>query len=824
MSKHNFFAFLGVLRSTNNNKSSGMNKRSIKKAAVVGSGVMGSRIACHLANVGIEVLLLDVIPKEPNEAEKAKGLTLEHPAVRNRIVNDALQFALKSNPSPVYHSSVTNRISTGNTEDDLHKIKDVDWIIEVVVENLEIKHIVFNNIEKHRTPGTLITSNTSGIPIGLMAEGKSEDFKKHFCGTHFFNPPRYLKLLEIIPGPDTDPEVLDFFMNFGDQFLGKTTVLCKDTPAFIANRVGVFSLMSTLQVVEKMGLTIEEVDKLTGPVIGRPKSATFRTMDVVGNDTLIKIAHNLHQALVKDEQRDVFQLPKMLHKIDALKLYGDKTGQGFYKKDKDASGKTVIKALDFKTFEFKEQTRASFATLEATKTIDNLKDRFKVLLAGKDNAGEFYRQTFTQLFAYVSHRVPEITDDLYKIDDGIKAGFGWDLGPFETWDILGVERTLGMMKEAGLNVSSWVEEMLAKGITSFYKTENGKKYYYDQKSGKYELVAGLEGFILLETLKDNKIVFQNTGATVYDIGDGILNLEFHSKMNTLGADVVAGINKAIDLAEKSYNGLVIANEGANFSAGANLAMVFMLATDQEYDELNMMIRHFQNTMMRARYSDIPVIVAPHGMALGGGCELTLHADRVQAHAELYTGLVEFGVGLIPAGGGTKELTLRVSDSIEGDDIIVNSFKNAFLNIGMAKVSTSAQEAFDMGILRKGDQISINKNRQIADAKQQALTLAAQGYSRPAMRKDIQVLGKQVLGMFNAGANAMLAGKYISEHDHKISMKLGYVMAGGDLSAPTKVSEQYLLDLEREAFLSLCGERKTLERIQSILTKGKPLRN
>jgi 3-hydroxyacyl-CoA dehydrogenase len=801
-----------------------MKKRTIKKAAVVGSGVMGSRIACHLANVGIEVLLLDIVPKDTNDAEKAKGLTLESPLVRNRIVNEALQFAVKSNPSPLYHASVLDKISTGNLDDDLPKIKDVDWIIEVVVENLEVKHKVFDQIEQHRTPGTFITSNTSGIPIGLMAKGKSEDFRKHFCGTHFFNPPRYLKLLEVIPGPETDPEIIDFFMLFGEKFLGKTTVLCKDTPAFIANRVGVYSLMSTLQVVEKLGLTVEEVDKLTGPIIGRAKSATFRTMDVVGNDTLIKIANNLYEALAQDEFRDAFKLTKMLQKIEELKYFGDKTGVGFYKKDKDAAGKTVIKSLDLNSFEFKDQAKVSFATLETTKTIENVKDRFKVLLAGQDKAGEFYRLTFTQLFAYVSNRVPEISDQLFKIDDGIKAGFGWEIGIFETWDILGVEKTLEMMKAAGLKVAAWVEDMLSKGNKSFYKTENGKKLYYDQKTGQYEAIPGLDGFILLETLKANKVVWQNAGASVYDIGDGVLNLEFHSKMNTLGPDVIQGINKAIDLAEKEYNGLVIANEGANFSVGANLMLVFMQAAEQEFDELNMMIRHFQNTMMRARYSDIPVVVAPHNMAFGGGCELTLHADKVQAHAELYMGLVEFGVGLIPAGGGTKELTLRVSENIESEDIIVNSFKNAFLNIAMAKVSTSAKEAFDLGFLRKGDQISMNKNRQISDAKRQVLTMAEEGYTKPVMRKDIQVYGRQILGMFNAGANSMLAGKYISEHDHKISMKLGYVMAGGDLSAPTKVSEQYLLDLEREAFLSLLGEKKTLERIQSMLKTGKPLRN
>lgn len=800
-----------------------MIKRTIKQAAVIGSGVMGSRIACHLANVGIRVLLLDISPKELTEKESKMGLTLEALPVKNRIVNEALEFALKSNPSPIYSKAFEDRITTGNITDDLHQIQQADWIIEVVVENLEVKHQVFDQIEKHRKPGTLITSNTSGIPIGLMAKGKSEDFRKHFCGTHFFNPPRYLKLLEIIPGPDTDPAVIDFFMGFGDQFLGKTTVLCKDTPAFIANRIGVYSLMSALKVVQELGLTVEEVDKLTGPVIGRPKSATFRTMDVVGNDTLIKIARNLYTGLVKDEQRETFKVTPMLEKIEELQLFGSKVGAGFYKKEKSGSD-SVIKALDLNTFEYRDQVKTKFATLEATKPIENVKDRFKVLLAGKDKAGEFYRRTFMMLFAYVSERIPEISDELYKLDDGLKAGFGWEVGPFETWDTLGVAKTVALMEESGHRVAPWVKEMLENGATSFYKTEAGKKYYYHQQSGGYQLVPGLEGFILLDTLKDNKIIFQNSGATVYDIGDGVLNLEFHSKMNTMGSDVVNGINKAIDLAEKEYVGLVIANQGANFSAGANLGMVFMHATEQEYDEINLMIRHFQNTMMRVRYSSIPVVVAPHNLALGGGCEITLHADRVQAHSELYMGLVEFGVGLIPAGGGTKEMTLRVSQNIESDDIIVNSYKNAFLNIGMAKVSTSAQEAFDLGFLRRGDRISINKHRQIADAKRQVLALAQEGYQMPLQRKDIMVYGKQILGMFNAGANSMMAGKYISEHDHKISLKLAYVMAGGDLSAPTKVSEQYLLDLEREAFLSLTGERKTLERIQSILTKGKPLRN
>ncbi|MCP4522041.1 MAG: 3-hydroxyacyl-CoA dehydrogenase [Cytophagales bacterium] len=798
--------------------------RKIEKIAVLGSGVMGSRIACHFANIGVNVLLLDIVPRELNAKEEAKGLSLEHPAVRNRIVNDALSFAVKSNPSPIYHKKFLDRVTTGNFDDDLAKISDVDWIIEVVVENLDIKKKVFTNVEKYRKEGTLISSNTSGIPMELMLEGRSEDFQKHFCGTHFFNPPRYLKLLEVIPSTKTSPEVTDFFMKYGEQFLGKTTVLCKDTPAFIANRVGIYSIMQTLQVVNELGLSVDEVDKLTGPVIGRPKSATFRTMDVVGNDTLIKVANNLYAGLVNDEVRETFKLPEMLQKIEENKWFGAKSGQGFYKKVKNEKGKSEILSLNLSSFEYEPKQKVKFATLEQTKPIEELKPRFKVLLGGKDKAGEFYRQTFFGLFQYVTNRIPEITDELYKIDDAIKAGFGWELGPFETWDTLGVAKGVEMMESMGLTPANWVKEMLESGAESFYKVEGGTRQYYDIEQKAYVSIPGLENFILLDTIRENKVVWSNSGASIFDIGDGILNLEFHSKMNTMGGEVIQGINKAIDLAEKDYQGLVVANEGANFSAGANLGLVFMYAIEQEYEEIDLMIRQFQNTMMKVRYSSIPVVVAPHGMALGGGCEITLHADKVQAAAETYIGLVEFGVGLIPAGGGTKELTLRVSNNIEVDDIVFNSYKNAFLNIGMAKVSTSAHEAFDLGILQKGDAISVNKNRQIADAKRQALNLVEAGYTTPIQQKDIKVYGKQVLGMFHAGANSMLAGGYISEHDHLISQKLGYVMAGGDLSAPTTVSEQYLLDLEREAFLSLTGEKKTLERIQSILTKGKPLRN
>lgn len=801
-----------------------MSHRTIKKVAILGSGVMGSRIACHFANIGMQVLLLDIVPKELNDAEKAKGLTMEHPAFRNRIVNDALTNTLKANPAPLYDTAFVSRITTGNFDDNMKDIASCDWVLEAVVENLAIKKIVYEKVEQFRKPGTLITSNTSGIPMALMSEGRSEDFQQHFCGTHFFNPPRYLRLLEIIPGPKTKPEVIDFLMHYGDLFLGKTTVLCKDTPAFIANRIGIYSMMEALHVILELGLTVEEVDKLTGPVIGHPKSATFRTMDVVGLDTLINVSNGLSAGLPNDEAKALFALPELLKKMQENKWLGDKTGQGFYKKTKNEKGATEILSLNLQTMEYGPQQKVKFAALEMTKTIEDLKPRFKVLMSAPDKAGQFYKRTFLGLFKYVSYRIPEISDELYRIDDAMRTGFGWELGPFEIWDAVGVEKAVQWMQEGGATPAAWVGEMLAAGNKSFYKTENGKRLYYDIPSKSYKVIPGTESFIILDALRSNKAVWKNAGATLHDIGDGIVNLEFHTKMNTLGGEVVDAINKSIGIAEKDFRGLVIGNDGANFSAGANLALVLMYAVEQEYDEIDFMIRAFQTTMMRARYSSIPVVVAPHNLTLGGGCELTLHADHVQAFAETYIGLVEFGVGLIPAGGGTKELTLRVSDSFEDGDIQLNNLKNAYMHIAMAKVATSAQEAKAMNILRRGDGISLNRSRLIADAKAAAIDLANAGYTQPTPRKDIKVLGKQALGMFVAGANSMVAGKYISEHDRKISEKLAYIMCGGDLSAPTLVSEQYLLDLEREAFLSLTGEKKTLERIQSILTSGKPLRN
>ncbi|WP_299012392.1 3-hydroxyacyl-CoA dehydrogenase/enoyl-CoA hydratase family protein [uncultured Polaribacter sp.] len=799
--------------------------RRIKKAAIIGSGIMGSGIACHFANIGVEVLLLDIIPRELTDKEKAKGLTLEDKVVRNRLVNDALTASLKSKPSPIYNQKFANRITTGNLEDDIAKVANVDWIMEVVVERLDIKQSVFEKLEKYRTPGTIISSNTSGIPIQFMNKGRSEDFRNHFAVTHFFNPPRYLKLFEVVPGPDCKQEVTDFLMSYGEKFLGKTSVLAKDTPAFIGNRIGIFGIQSLFHQVKELGLTVEEVDKLTGPVIGRPKSATFRTIDVVGLDTLVHVANGIYENCPSDEAHELFKLPDFINKMMENKWLGSKTKQGFYKKSVDANGKKEILTLDLDSMEYRSKKRAKFATLELTKTIDKPIDRFKVLVGGKDKAGEFYRKNFAAMFAYVQNRIPEISDELYKIDDAMKAGFGWENGPFEIWDAVGVAKGIELMKAEGKEPATWVTEMLASGVSSFYSVKEGATYFYDIPSKSQTKKPGQDGFIILDNIRKSNEVFKNSGVVIEDIGDGILNVEFQSKMNTIGGDVLAGINKGIDLAEKDFQGLVVGNQAANFSVGANIGMIFMMAVEQEYDELNYAIKYFQDTMMRMRYSSIPTISAPHGMALGGGCEISLHADKVVAAAETYMGLVEFGVGVIPGGGGSKEMALRASDSFNKGDVELNILQENFLTIGMAKVSTSGYEAFDLGLLQKGkDVIVVNKDRQIATAKAHAKLMAESGYTQPVKRKDVKVLGKQALGMFLVGTDSMEHSKYISEHDQKIANKLAYVMAGGDLSEPTLVTEQYLLDIEREAFLSLCTERKTLERIQAMLKTGKPLRN
>ncbi|MFZ9660490.1 MAG: 3-hydroxyacyl-CoA dehydrogenase/enoyl-CoA hydratase family protein [Chitinophagaceae bacterium] len=793
--------------------------RSIRNVAVLGSGVMGSRIACHFAGIGLQVLLLDIVHPSALESKDQKQ--------RNKIVNDSLQSSVKSNPSPLFHKDVLKKIRTGNFTDNMQEIASCDWIIEVVVESLDIKKKIFVEVEKYRKAGTLITSNTSGIPISMMAEGRSDDFKKHFCGTHFFNPPRYLRLLEIIPSPYTDPSIIDFLTKYGDQFLGKTTVLCKDTPAFIANRVGIYGMMAVIRLAEKMQLSIDEIDALTGPVIGRPKSATYRTGDVVGIDTLVKVAKGVYDNCSNDEAREVFSIPSWLENMVNNKWLGDKTGQGFFKKIKNEKGESEILTLDIASQEYKPRQKVRFASVDAAKQIDDLKQRLKALVGSADKAGEFYKHFHFGLFSYISFRYPEISDELYRIDDAMMAGFGWEIGAFESWDTLGLARTTAQMKNASYKVATWIDEMIALGHTSFFKIENGVRLCYSPAKKEYvsTLVPGQEkAFIVMKNF-EGQTVWKNNNCRTYHLGDDVLGLEWYTKMGTFGGEVLEGIQHSIHLAEEKFRGLVIANEGQNFSAGANVGLIFMMAVEEDWDELDMSIRMFQKTMMRARYSSIPVAVAPHGLCLGGGCELSLHCDIVVPAAETYIGLVEVGTGVIPGGGGTKEFVLRAADEMHEDEPETITLKNRFINLATAKVATSAYEAFDLGILRKGkDHVSINIGRRIAEAKAAVIQMHEEGYTMPVERKDIKVLGQSALGALYAGIHGMKTAGYATEHDSLIAKKLAYVMCGGDLSEPTLVSEQYLLDLEREAFLSLCGQKKTLERIQSVLKGGRPVRN
>lgn len=798
--------------------------RRIKKVAVLGSGVMGSAIACHFANIGVEVILIDIVPSELTNDEKANGLKLNDKQVKNRIVNNALKAALKSNPSPIYKQSFANKIITGNFEDDLIKIKNCDWVIEVVVENLEIKQKVFDNVEKYRTLGSLITTNTSGISVEAMIEGRTEDFQKHFCGTHFFNPPRYLQLFEIIPTNKTNKEVLDFLSFYASKFLGKTPVLAKNTPAFIANRVGTFSIMELFNNVKSYGFTVPEIDKLTGPIIGRAKSATFRTADIVGLDTLVHVANNIRKT-TKDESNDVFSIPDFLQKMLDKKWLGSKTDQGFYKKVIE-NGEKKFLSINFDTLEYEEVPKPKFSVFEKTKNIGNLREIIPILLSDQDKVGQFYRSSFYSLFQFISNRIPEISNEIFKVDDALNAGFGWKLGPFQTWDALGVETTIKAMEKIGKKPAQWVYEMLNAGIDHFYKIETGLKYFYDIPSKSYKLIPGQEDKLSLEILKQTNVIWENNDCTIIDLGDEILNVEFHTKMNTIGAGILEGLNKAIDLAESSYAAIIISNEAEHFSAGANVGMIYMLAVEQEWEELDLAVQWFQKTIMRLRYAPIPVIAAPHGMVLGGGCEACMHCDRIIAHAETYMGLVEFGVGLIPGGGGTKEFALRLSDELRDGDVRTNAFLNRFLSIGQAKVSTSAYEAYDLGYLRKGiDEVIVSRKHQLSYAKKVALNMIEKGYTKPVPRKDIKVLGREVLGMVYVGAEGYTTANYMSEYDKFIAEKLGFVLAGGDISeALTEVSEQYLLNLERKTFIELCMQRKTLERMQSLITKGKILRN
>lgn len=785
--------------------------RVLKKVAVLGSGVMGSRIACHFANIGLEVKLLDMADKESKN--------------RNAIAQGHLTQAVKSNPSPLFSKSFVNRIQVGNFEDHKAWISDCDWVIEVIIERLDIKKQLFEWVEEYKKPHAIISSNTSGIPIHLMTEGRSEEFKKHFLGTHFFNPPRYLELLEIIPTQDTVPEVVDFLMEYGQKQLGKRTVLAKDTPAFIGNRIGVFSIASILQQTFKEGWTIEAIDFLTGPIVGRPKSATFRTADVVGLDTLALVADGLSKMLKDDPYRHYFELPEVIQWMIAEKKLGAKTGEGFFKKVKNEDGKSEILSLDFETKTYGPQQKVRYPELEAIRNHSNTLERIKQLYELPGKIGDFYRQTFTENFAYAALNIPTISDTLYSIDDAIEAGFGWEFGPFRIWEAIGFENVMKQMRALDLEIAPWLLAMEEKGLTAFYKIEGTSHLYYDVAAHDYKENLTRKGQFDFQYLKENHTVWSNAELSVLDLGDGILNIAFHSKMNTIGSEILEGINHAIDLAEASYKGIVVYNEGGNFSAGANVGLIFMMAMEQEIDELNYAVSYFQNTMMRLRYCAVPVVAAPHQMALGGGCELLLHSDHVVAHAESYIGLVEFGVGVIPGGGGSKEFAQRIGDQLTEGSIGLDVYRHYFMTVAQAKVSTSAEEAFELGYLIRGrDSFVMSRALQLKAAKELCLQRAHEGYRPPAKRKDIKVLGNQALGLAYVGADSMRSGHYISDHDQKISQELAFVLAGGDLSEPTMVSEDYLLKLEREAFLKLAMQRKTLERLQSLVTTGKILRN
>ena len=797
-----------------------MNRR-IRKVAVLGSGLMGSGIACHLAGAGIEVLMLDIVPFDLTDEQK------KDPKQRNRIVQTAFDTALKSKPTPIYDKAFASRISLGNFDDDMPKIADADWIIEVVVERLDIKKQVFEKVEKYRKAGTLITSNTSGIPIHMMAEGRSEDFRKNFCGTHFFNPVRYMRLLEVIPTTETDPSVIAFFMHFGDRILGKTTVLCKDTPAFIANRVGVYAMAKIYQLTTDIGLTIEDVDALTGPVIGRPKTGTFRLGDLVGHDTAVNVIKGIKANCPNDEQAGAFDIPKYQQFLIDNKFLGNKSGQGFYKKtgERDASGRPIVLALNLETLEYTPSVKSTLPSLAVAKQIEDVPNRIRAMFKQTDKGGELIRRSLAGLFAYVSNRVPEISDSLYAIDDALRSGFAWDFGPFQYWDLVGLKEGIEAAEADNQVIAPWVKDMLAAGCTSFYKSENGVKKYYDPHTKTYKTMPGGSDFIVLDNYRDKKAVYENPEVVLHDIGDGVLCLEFRSKANSIGEGVLKGINDAIQIAEEQgWKGLVIGNNATNFSVGANLMMIAMLAYQQEWDELNFAVNYFQQTSMRIRYSAIPVVVATQGYAFGGACEFSMHADGVVAAGETYMGLVEVGVGILPAGGGTKEFAVRASDAFFEGDVQIPTIIEKFKTIAQAQVATSAHEAFNYGYLQHAkDSVVLNKDRNIADAKKKVLELA-DTYIQKQPRKDILVMGRNGLSALYVAAHSLYLGRYASEHDIKIAKKVAFVLCGGDLTGQQKVSEQYLLDIEREAMLSLCGEQKTLERIQYMLTNNKPLRN
>ena len=809
-------------------------KKKIERAGVIGAGVMGATIAAQLANVGIETVLLDVTPPQLTEDDIKKGLSLESKAFRHRLAKKGLELSLKSKPAAFYIPENAGLITIGNIDDDLDQLGNADWIIEVVVELLDIKKEVFKKVETVLTPGTIITSNTSGVSADAMCEGRSENFKKHFAITHFFNPPRYMKLMEIIPGPDTSPEVIEILAETCERTLGKGIVYAKDTPNFVANRIGVFSMFYAMQVMMDLGLSIEAVDKLTGPIIGHPKSATFRTADLVGLDTLSHVATNVYEGSPDDEKRAVFKPPDIINQMIEKNLLGNKSKQGFYKKSRDKKGEKRIFSLDPKTLEYSPQEKVNLSSLEAAANIPGVPGKIKALYYSKDDGGTFTRRTLSEMLIYSANRIPEIADDIINLDNAMKWGFGWKMGPFETWDTIGANESVAAMKETGMLVPGWVQHMLDNGNESFYKREAGISYYYDPGTGDYKELPVKPDIIFLPSLKERKKKIEgNKGASLIDIGDGIACLEFHSKMNAMGDDIINMIMKSADIVKKDFEGLVIANHSDNFSAGANLALILFMAQEEEWDDLEWSVKALQDAFFRLKYLDKPVVAAPAGMALGGGCEICLAADRVRYGAETYMGLVEVGVGLLPAGGGTKEMLIRNTEhlfevprgGIYPKQIELMPFlARAFETIAMAKVSTSGPEAIKLGYLRPSDRMTVNRDYLIEDAKKTVMAMNMEGYKPPRPLKNIRVAGQNSLAMIKLALWTMRKSELITEHDVTVSSKVSYVLCGGDLLPDTYVSEQYLLDLEREAFVSLCGEPKTQARIEHMLTTGKPLRN
>jgi len=806
-------------------------KRRIERAAVLGAGTMGARIAAHFANAGIPCYLLDIAPSELNADEKRKGLTLESPAVRNRIVLAGLEGAKKSKPAAFFTPETARLVTPGNFEDNLGWCAEVDWIIEVVAENLEIKRNLLTKVEAVRKPGTIVTSNTSGLPIHLIAEGRSEDFRRHWAGTHFFNPPRYMKLVELIAGPETKPEVLQLLDETCDLRLGKGVVRAKDTPNFIANRIGTFSMLNALHQMQALDMTIEEVDTCTGPAIGQPKSATFRTGDLVGLDILVHVVRNIYETATNDEKRETYRIPAFVDEMMKRGWLGDKTNGGFYKKDHASGGKEIL-TLDWKKMEYRARQKAKFGPIEAGKGIEDTRERVRALAApalegkGGDKAARFIWSVLSETCLYAARLMPEIANNVVDVDRAIRWGFAWELGPFEMWDAIGVERMAKALQAEGKKLPPLVEKVLASPGKSFYETEKGNTRYFDYSSGTMKPVEEPSGIIILKSLKERTPVVQkNSGASLIDLGDGVLCCEFHSKMNAIGGDLVAMLHAGVKKLDTEFEAMVIANQASNFSVGANLMMVLMGAQEGEWDELNMAVRQFQRVNMAIKYAPRPVVAAPFGMSLGGGCEIPLHSARIHAAAETYMGLVEVGVGLIPGGGGTKEMAIRANEHASSGDAtdLIHALRPIFQNIATARVSTSAEEARDMGFLRAADQLSMNRDRQVADAKQTALAMVRAGYHAPAPA-EIRVLGEEFLAVAKLGIHMLVRGEYASEYDAVVARKLAFILAGGNITAPQTVSEQYMLDLEREAFVSLCGERKTQERMAHTLKTGKPLRN